>query len=382
MAIPSRQIGWSTKSNLLWQISKQLEYLTGVLYKGTTTTTTTVVPIPFILTLDTTGQGDNYNVTLPYSGYTYTGTIDWGDGNTSANEFGANHTYITAGTYTVTISGTIGWFNIYYDDITNTFSPVLTSISQFGNQFSFGGDIGGYFGGCTSLTSIASDIPLSTITNMSDMFNSAALFNQDLSAWNVGSATNMNGMFNSATSFNSNIGGWDVGNVTNMDSMFHSSAFNSDISSWNVGNVTSMTGMFTDASAFNQDISGWNVSNVAFMSSVFYAATSFNQPLNSWNVSNVTIMTSMFRDATAFNQDISSWNIGNVTTMAEIFTGASSFSSTNLDAIYTTWSTSPLLQNGVRFDADICYDLSAQAGRDILTNAPNNWIITDGGICP
>jgi hypothetical protein len=41
MAIPSRQIGWSTKSNLLWQISKQLEYLTGVLYKSSSTTTTT-----------------------------------------------------------------------------------------------------------------------------------------------------------------------------------------------------------------------------------------------------------------------------------------------------------------------------------------------------
>ena len=45
MAIPSRQIGWSQKSNLLWQISKQLEYLTGVLYKGGTTTTTTT-PAP------------------------------------------------------------------------------------------------------------------------------------------------------------------------------------------------------------------------------------------------------------------------------------------------------------------------------------------------
>ena len=30
MAIPSRQIGWSTKANLLWQISKQLERLTKV----------------------------------------------------------------------------------------------------------------------------------------------------------------------------------------------------------------------------------------------------------------------------------------------------------------------------------------------------------------
>ena len=30
MAIPSRQIGWSTEENLLWEISKQLEALTGV----------------------------------------------------------------------------------------------------------------------------------------------------------------------------------------------------------------------------------------------------------------------------------------------------------------------------------------------------------------
>jgi len=30
MAIPSRQIGWGTEENLLWQISKQLESLTGV----------------------------------------------------------------------------------------------------------------------------------------------------------------------------------------------------------------------------------------------------------------------------------------------------------------------------------------------------------------
>lgn len=32
MAIPSRQIGWGTEENLLWQISKQMESLTGVAY--------------------------------------------------------------------------------------------------------------------------------------------------------------------------------------------------------------------------------------------------------------------------------------------------------------------------------------------------------------
>jgi hypothetical protein len=45
MGIPNRQIGWSQESNLLWQISKQLQKLiqvSGAL--STTTTTTTVAP--------------------------------------------------------------------------------------------------------------------------------------------------------------------------------------------------------------------------------------------------------------------------------------------------------------------------------------------------
>jgi len=49
MAIPSRQIGWSTEDNLLWQISKQLEQLINVTAQAcancTTTTSTTTLPI-------------------------------------------------------------------------------------------------------------------------------------------------------------------------------------------------------------------------------------------------------------------------------------------------------------------------------------------------
>jgi hypothetical protein len=50
MAIPSKQIGQpsSTKAKLLWNISKQLENLTRVMYnigsRTTTTTTTTAAP--------------------------------------------------------------------------------------------------------------------------------------------------------------------------------------------------------------------------------------------------------------------------------------------------------------------------------------------------
>lgn len=44
MAIPSKGIGWNNESNLLWQISNQLEQLIKVTAAGNTTTTTTSVP--------------------------------------------------------------------------------------------------------------------------------------------------------------------------------------------------------------------------------------------------------------------------------------------------------------------------------------------------
>jgi hypothetical protein len=69
MAIPSRQIGWGTEDNLLWQISKQLEQLTNVTAQActtttstssSTTTTTTTLPVYRVYTalLSQTG-GDN-----------------------------------------------------------------------------------------------------------------------------------------------------------------------------------------------------------------------------------------------------------------------------------------------------------------------------------
>jgi hypothetical protein len=46
MAIPNKQIGWSNESNLIWEISRQLEQLIGVanIISVTTTTTTTLAP--------------------------------------------------------------------------------------------------------------------------------------------------------------------------------------------------------------------------------------------------------------------------------------------------------------------------------------------------
>ena len=49
MGIPNKQIGWSQESNLLWQISNQLDQLikvTASLSTSTSTTTTTTTAAP------------------------------------------------------------------------------------------------------------------------------------------------------------------------------------------------------------------------------------------------------------------------------------------------------------------------------------------------
>ena len=74
---------------------------------------------------------DGETVTLPLkSGGTFSGTIDWGDTNTSALSYGNRaHTYTTAGTYTITIEGTIeGWA---FDNTGD--KAKLTKINNFGN---------------------------------------------------------------------------------------------------------------------------------------------------------------------------------------------------------------------------------------------------------
>jgi hypothetical protein len=80
MAIQSKQIGWGTEENLLWQISKQLEYLTRVVYNIGQPQAN---PNCISFVADTTLYNQlNFGMTLEVSAdITYTAT--WGDGTTS-----------------------------------------------------------------------------------------------------------------------------------------------------------------------------------------------------------------------------------------------------------------------------------------------------------
>jgi uncharacterized protein (TIGR02145 family) len=204
--------------------------------------------------------------------------------------------------------------------------------------------------------------------DMSWMFQSAIIFNGDISSWDVSSVTDMSHLF-AVSTFNGDISSWDVSSVTDMGAMFENTdSFNNDISSWDVSSVTRMVYTFQDASSFNGDLSSWDVSSVTDMYSMFYEATSFNGDLSSWDVSNVTKMSQMFLDASSFNGDLSAWDVSSVTDMYYMFNGAAALSEENQCLIHTSFSTNsawPYDWSG--FCPNACGELVSHEGYDYST---------------
>ncbi len=251
------------------------------------------------------------------SGYDYNFTIDWGDG-TVQNIFENtpeyfDHTYTTAGTYTVSIIGdfpAINMFNVYelYGEEQNL---MLASIERWGDiEWK---SLLGAFSNCSQMKYNATDVP-----NLESTSSTAAMFIN--------------------TDFNADLNDWKTGNVTEMSYMFaETDAFNGDISDWDTSKVTNMYGMFSDAIAFNSDLSDWDVSNVEIMAHMFGGAEVFNGDLSSWDTSSVTNMSSMFFGATSFDQNLGGWDIGSVNEMHSMFE-YSGISTSNLSNTIIGWS--------------------------------------------
>jgi surface protein len=145
-----------------------------------------------------------------------------------------------------------------------------------------------------------------------------------------------------------------------------------------------MNAMFQNASSFNQPLNSWVTSSLTTTAGTFSGASSFNQPLSSWNVSSVSIAFSMFQNASAFDQDISSWDIRNMTN-ANNFLRNTSLSTANYDLLLNAWAALagmvPSVQPNVPFRASPTQYTIATSGaaRGVLTGAPHNWAIIDGG---
>ncbi|MGB0524502.1 MAG: BspA family leucine-rich repeat surface protein [Flammeovirgaceae bacterium] len=331
-------------------------------------------PKPFITTWQITAAGES--ITIPTQGAGYSYEVDWGDGTVDTGFTGdATHTYATAGTYTVEISGDFP--NIYFNNSGD--KNKIVSVEQWGD-ISWS-SMQRAFEGCTNLVVNATDAPdLSAVTSLARMFKSCSAFNQDINHWDVGNITNMSNTFEDATAFNQPLQSWNVSSVRNMRYLFsgatkfnqplnawdvskvqtieygfaNASDFNQDLNNWNTASFTSMYNLFYHASDFDGNISTWDVSNIVNMASVFSGASAFNQNIGSWNTSNVITMEDMFRDASSFNQNIGSWDVGNVFNLDELFNGALAFnqdiSSWNVEKVTSCMQT---FANADAFNQDL-----------------------------
>lgn len=345
---------------------------------------------------DNPGVTNSQSIKLPLvAGGTYNFVVQWGDGSdniiTSWNAAATTHSYASAGTYTVTINGTLtGW---QFADLGD--KSKITNISKWAILRLT--DVGEYFAGANNMTITATDIPdftgitnftrifhlcssLTTVPNMGQWnvssvvtfegaFRFATNFNEDIGAWNTVSATNMGAMFENAEKFNyslnswnmtsvgltwymfagallfnGDITGWNTASIYDMNHMFfNAKAFNRNISTWNVSNVLWMAGMFRDTT-YNQNISNWNTSKVRGFDEMFRNNPVFNQPIESWNTSQALYMWRMFQQATAFNRPIGSWDVSKVQDMSGMF-----YEATNFNQPLNSWLTSNVTNMGEMF---------------------------------
>jgi surface protein len=258
-------------------------------------------------------SSDTQAVTLPIEGIY---TVNWGNGNPVPNDPSGTPIgpVIITGNVTRFGNGSAGWIG----------ADGLLSLSGWESMTTLV-NISGAFNFAINLTSVPAALP-DGVTNLSYLFNDAALFNQNLSTWDTGAITNMSNMFSSTPAFNQDLSTWDTGAVTNMSNMFGgATAFNQDLHTWNTESVTNMSGMFQNATSFDQDLTTWNTESVTDMPFMFQNATNFNGNISGWNTGAVTNMVGMFQNATAFNGNISTWNTELVTNMSYMFYGATAF---------------------------------------------------------
>ena len=172
----------------------------------------------------------------------YDYAVDWGDGTASTAQSGdAGHTYTNAGDYTVTITGDFP--QLYING--GAAKSVIRRVQQWGDQkwrsmensfaevenfviapnagkpdLSLGPSLHFMFRGASTSSPIG-HWDVSMVTDMSQMFQNARRFNEDLSDWDVSSVTDFSRMFNGVPTFDQDLGDWDVSSATDLTDMFH-----------------------------------------------------------------------------------------------------------------------------------------------------------------
>jgi hypothetical protein len=225
-------------------------------------------------------------------------------------------------------------------------------------------------------------VDTSTLANctMTNMFNSASVFNQNLNTWNVSKVTNMSSVFSGTSVFNN--GQSVTQTVTGTPSLASYSnaspytltcpdaSFNLDFSSGDGIIITTGGSAIYSSVVATTPTSATLTLSALYPISILLAAgviTSIKKQVAgtaefdlSWNTQNVTTMASMFQNAYYFNQRLP-WNMRLNTNVTSMFAGTASFINIFNNGQIITGITQPL------------YDAS-------LIPLPNTWDFSNNGV--
>jgi hypothetical protein len=174
----------------------------------------------FIFDVQTTGASETFSLPLEAVVGVYDFTVDWGDNSsddiTIWNQAEVTHTYASAGTHEIKITGTIiGWEFNDGGDCTKIYE-----IKSWG-PLKVGTGVGPFYG-CSNLTISATDIlDLSETSDMESFFDGCSSLTTVLfiGSWNISSILGMSYMFYGVTLSTANYDalliGWEAQAVQN-----------------------------------------------------------------------------------------------------------------------------------------------------------------------
>ena len=292
----------------------------------------TVYPSEFITVwkTDNAGTTASNQISIGTTYGTHNLLVDWGDGTTSTiTGYGTpavQHTYATAGTYTVKMSGTFPGF------IQNGDRLKLLQVANWGSKAWT--SMQGAFQSCTNLTITAQDVPnFSACTNMSSMFQSCTSITSipKIKNWVMSNVTNIDGMFVGCTGLSSlDLTGWDLRKVTTF--MYSYGPFQGctnlvtlNVTGWQLPTATtySFQQLFHGCTklATITGIGGWDVSKCTNMGSMFYQCNALTSvDLSTWNPISVTNTNNMFTNCQGLTSvNLSNWNLPVCTNLSYMF---------------------------------------------------------------
>lgn len=311
---------------------------------------------PFITTWKTTAADEP--ITLPADG-TNNFTVNWGDGTPveTVTTMNPSHIYAIPGDYDVSIVGAAGRWSMSVP-----MKDKIVDIKQWG-AIKFKSLYSG-FSGCSNLNISATDKPdLSTCTAMRAVFKDCtSLTHIDLSGCDISLATIMDNMFSGCT----------------------------ELISCNLSGVTAaptmaLSTMFTGCAKLQTlDFRGFDVSAITAWINAFKGCTTLTEikGIETFDMSSVTRIQGFFQNCTSMvSFPIAGWDMSSMTAPYSFASGCH-IPIAEYDAILLAWSQQTVkpLTHPIHFGTATKYSASSQAARDILTSAPNNWNIIDGGV--